>query len=65
VKEDDNNMIKKIMEIIFNSNKSKQIKVDDPVSLQQANNIKDTRLNELLSDNIKLSAISDAFQLLL
>ena len=58
-------MIKKIMEIISNSNKSKQIKLDDPVSLQQVNNIKDTRLIELLNDNIKLSVIPDAFQLLL
>lgn len=58
-------MIKKIMEIIANSNKPKHIKVDDPVSLQQANNIKDTRLIELLNENIKLSAIPDAFQLLL
>jgi HEAT repeat protein len=58
-------MIKKIMEIIANRKKSKQIKIDNPVSLQLANNIKDTNLIELLSDNIKLSAIPDAFQLLL
>ncbi|GLC28920.1 HEAT repeat domain-containing protein [Clostridium omnivorum] len=58
-------MIKKIMEIIANSNKSKQIKGDNLVSLQQANNIKNTRLIELLNDNIKLSEIPDVFQLLL
>lgn len=58
-------MIKKIMEIFANSNKSEQIKVDDPVSLQQTNNIKDAKLIELLNDNIKLSAIPDTFQLLL
>ena len=65
MKEGSHNMFKKIMEIIANISKAKQIKVDNPVSLQQANNIKDTRLIELQNDNIKLSAIPDVFQLLL
>lgn len=65
MKEGGHNMFKKIMDIIANSNKSKKIKVDNPVSMQQANSIKDTRLIELLNENIKLSAIPDVFQLLL
>ena len=58
-------MIKKIIDIIFNSNRSKQINIDVPVSLQQTNNIKNSSSIELLNDNIKLSAIPDVFQLLL
>lgn len=58
-------MIKKIMGIILNSNKSKLIKEDGPVSLLKDNNIKDTILNEMLMDNIKLSEIPNAFLLLL
>ena len=58
-------MIKKVKEIIVKSNKSKLIKVDKSIDLQQNKNIHDKRFSDLLSDNVKLLAIPDAFQLLL
>ena len=57
-------MIKKLIEIIVNGNKPKQIK-DNSISIQQAKNSQNTRLNELLRDNVKLSDIPDVFNQLL
>lgn len=65
MKESDGNMIKKIIEIIVNGNKAKSMKVDNSIDLQQDKKMQDKMLNELLSDNVKLSNIPDAFKLLL
>lgn len=58
-------MIEKIMNIIVSSNKSKLIKVDNSINLQRTKSIQDKIFNKLLSNNVEISAIPDAFQLLL
>lgn len=58
-------MIKKIIDLIVNFNKSKQIKADNSIRLQKAESAQNTRLNELIDNNINLRDIPDAFQLLL
>lgn len=58
-------MIKKIMQKIIDFKKSKLLKVNNSITLQLSDSIQTNKLLELLTDNIELSSIPDAFQLLL
>jgi hypothetical protein len=61
VKAGDNSLIKRIMELIVNSIKSKKTNEENTLNWQRTRNIQDNWLN----DNMELSAIPEIFQLLI
>ncbi|GAA0725347.1 hypothetical protein GCM10008905_20550 [Clostridium malenominatum] len=58
-------MIKKIIQKIIGLNRDKPLEVNNLVTFKPSNSMQTNGLNELLRDDIELSAIPDAFQLLL